>query len=265
MLSRPDPHGLSAPAAAYPGAVSEPDQTLTAPAERAPVRWGLGDAAAGWLIAQIGGLIALSVVLAVSGYEPGEVDDMPLGWVALAQTGLWAGLGGVPWVVARLKGNGIVRDFGLRVRVGDLWVGLGAGLGAHLLTYLLYVPLYVVFDLSSEDVEEQARQLTDRAQSPVSIALLVIIAGIGAPIFEEIFYRGLLLRSMERRVGTWPAVVVTGVLFGLSHLQLLQLPALILFGIVAGVLTVRSGRLGPAIAAHVVFNLVAVVTLLQGT
>jgi membrane protease YdiL (CAAX protease family) len=232
----------------------------------AGVSWGLGDALVGWLLALVGANVTASLVLAINDRSPDELDELSLGWVALAQVGRWVGFLGVPLVVARLKGRGLVADFGLRARLEDTWVGGFWGAFTQLvLAGLLYAPIFWFTDLHAEDLREPAEQLTDRATDPFGVAMLVLIVGIGAPIFEEIFYRGLVLRSMERRVGTWPAVVVTGVLFGLSHLQLLQLPALILFGIVAGVLTVRSGRLGPAIAAHVVFNLVAVVTLLQGT
>jgi membrane protease YdiL (CAAX protease family) len=52
------------------------------------------------------------------------------------------------------------------------------------------------------------------------------------------------------------------VLFAATHFQLLQLPALALAGALFGVLAHRAGRLGPAIAAHIVFNMTAVVTLL---
>jgi membrane protease YdiL (CAAX protease family) len=55
---------------------------------------------------------------------------------------------------------------------------------------------------------------------------------------------------------------ISSVVFGLSHGQLLQLPALILAGVLFGVLAHRAGRLGPAIAAHVAFNMVTVVSLL---
>jgi membrane protease YdiL (CAAX protease family) len=263
MRSRPDPHGLSAPAAAYPGAVSEPDQTLTAPAERAPVRWGLGDAAAGWLIAHLGGFIALSVVLALSGYTPETSDSMPLGWFALAQTGLWAGLWGVPWAVARFKGNGVVRDFDLRVSWWDPLIGLGVGLGTQVLIGLLYAPAFEIFDLSSEDLSEPARGITDRATDSVGVLLLVVIVGIGVPVFEELFYRGLVLRSVERRFGgTW-AVAGSAVLFGASHFQLLQFPALVLLGVFLALLVQRTGRLGPAIFTHAAFNMVTVIVLVS--
>jgi membrane protease YdiL (CAAX protease family) len=97
----------------------------------------------------------------------------------------------------------------------------------------------------------------------LGVLLLVVIVGICAPVIEEIFYRGLFQQSLLKR-GLPPAAAIgiNATVFGLSHGELLQLPALILFGVVAGILAHRAGRLGPAIAAHVVFNMVTVVALL---
>jgi membrane protease YdiL (CAAX protease family) len=94
------------------------------------------------------------------------------------------------------------------------------------------------------------------------VVLLVLIVGIGAPIVEEIFYRGLLQRSLIRRVGARWGIALASLAFGAAHLQPLQFPALTLAGVLFGVLAHRYGRLGPAIAAHMVFNLTAVVALL---
>jgi membrane protease YdiL (CAAX protease family) len=169
----------------------------------------------------------------------------------------------VPWVVARLKGRGLVADFGLRFKPLDVPVGAFWGAITQLvLIGLLYAPLFWLTDISLDEMSEPARDLTERASDPFGVAMLILIVGIGAPIFEEIFYRGLLLRSLERRFGSVWAVVGSGLVFGLAHFQPLQAPALTLFGVVVGILTVRYGRLGPAIAAHVVFNMVAVVNLL---
>jgi hypothetical protein len=55
--------------------------------------------------------------------------------------------------------------------------------------------------------------------------------------------------------------VACGVLFGAMHFQPLQLPGLTAFGIVAATLAARSGRLGPAVFAHVGFNAVALFSL----
>jgi membrane protease YdiL (CAAX protease family) len=225
--------------------------------------WGLGDAAVGWFVALAGGAIASSIVLTANGVQPDEQDELSLGWIAVGQVGLWVGFLGVPWFAARIKGRGLVQDFGLRATPGD--VGVGAFWGAItqlVLIGLLYAPIFWLTDVGADDMSAPARDLTDRATDPFGVVMLVLIVGIGAPVFEEIFYRGLLLRSLERRFGQVWAVAGSGVVFGLAHFQPLQAPALILFGVVVGILTVRYGRLGPAIAAHVVFNMVTVVSLL---
>ena len=72
------------------------------------------------------------------------------------------------------------------------------------------------------------------------------------------FQRALLKRGLPPAA----AIAVNATVFGLSHGQLLQLPALMLFGVAAGILAHRAGRLGPAIAAHVAFNMVTVTSLL---
>ena len=87
------------------------------------------------------------------------------------------------------------------------------------------------------------------------MVVLFLIIVVLAPVIEELFFRGLLLRALERRFGSGWAIAGSSGLFGLSHVQGIQLPALVMFGAIAAWLTVRSGgRLGPAIFAHIGFN-----------
>jgi hypothetical protein len=243
--------------------VSEPDQIVSAPEDRSPVRWGLGDAAVGWLVGLVGGVLAFELVLAASGTDRTDADTLSLGWIAVAQLGLWVGLLGAPFVAARVKGDGMRRDFGLWATWGDLPLGALCGLvGQYAILWLVYIPMSWLTDVTAEEFTEPAREITDRASDPVGVVLLVLIVGIGAPIVEEIFYRGLLQRSLIRRVGARWGIALASLAFGAAHLQPLQFPALTLAGVLFGVLAHRYGRLGPAIAAHMVFNLTAVVALL---
>lgn len=51
------------------------------------------------------------------------------------------------------------------------------------------------------------------------ITVLAPLTGmVMVSLFEEILFRGILLRNFERMWGSWPALVVTGLLFGLAHL-----------------------------------------------
>lgn len=240
-----------------------------APSAPAPARtpwWGLGDVLVGFAFGLLGAQLAISLILAATDRTVDEVDDLPLSLVALSQLGLWLGLLGIPAVVTRLKGRGLVEDLGLRLRWPDLWRGGLVGALLQLVALpLLYWPLLELLGKSASDLEGPAREMTDRADGPLGVVLLVLLVGIGAPIVEEVFYRGLFQRALLKR-GLPPAAAIgiNAVVFGASHGQLLQLPALVLFGAVAGVLAHRSGRLGPAITADVAFNMVTVVVLLAG-
>ena len=233
-----------------------------APADRR--RWGLGDVAGGWVVVQLFSAVWGIAVVALSGRAGDDFDDLPLSVVAVAQLGLALAFFAVPFVVTRSKGSGVVADLGLRARWSDVWQGGGAGALLQVVAVpLLYWPLLELLDQSASDLEGPAQSLSDRADGVVGVVLLVIIVGVLAPIFEEIFYRGFMQQALVKR-GLHPAlgIGVTALVFGISHLQLLQLPGLVLAGALFGTLAHRAGRLGPAITAHVAFNMVTVVALL---
>jgi uncharacterized protein len=231
---------------------------------RAGPRWGLGDVALGLAVGFAAQTVVISVYLAMRDLPDDiRLDDLSLAvQLLLSAPGLWIGLVAVPLLVSRTKGRGPVTDFGLRSTWRDARTGLLAGIGTQvILVPLLYAPLLRLLDKGPEDVEEAARELTDRAGGFGTVVLVLVVC-IGAPLAEELFYRGLVLRATEKRFGSTVAIAGSSVLFGASHLQWLQFPALVVFGAVAAVLVVRSGRLGPAIWAHVGFNSWTVFALL---
>jgi membrane protease YdiL (CAAX protease family) len=184
----------------------------------------------------------------------------PLWLTALLQLPLWSAMAAIPIWFAIKRGKGVVADLGLRMRAIDVPIGLAIGVFCQ----LAMVPaLYFVLSkiIGVKDVSAAARQLTDRASSPISIILLFLIVGIGAPIAEEIYFRGMAQGIFGRRLRPIWAIVAAAVFFAVTHLQPLQFPALVAFGLVLGVMRWKSGRLGPAIFAHLGFNVVAAVSL----
>lgn len=89
---------------------------------------------------------------------------------------------------------------------------------------------------------------------------VVLAVAVGAPIVEEVFFRGLALHAALRHMRPWAAVVLTSVLFGLMHVQadpvaaIYTVTATTLVGAGLAVLRLRTGRLGTAVCAHVAFN-----------
>ena len=223
-------------------------------------RFSIGIALAGWFAALVFSNIGAVIILAATGYSNTDYNELPLWLIAVLQIPLWVGLVGVVVIVSRRFGTGSLRkDYGFVFRRGDV-LGFPIGVVVQLVFVpLLYRLLSTVVDTSA--VSEPAEQLTDRAQG-VGVALLVVLVIVGAPVIEELFFRGLLLRSIEARWSDSLALVASSILFGLAHFELLQLPALVMFGLVAGYCAQRTGRLGMSVWAHAGFNATTVVFLL---
>jgi membrane protease YdiL (CAAX protease family) len=109
------------------------------------------------------------------------------------------------------------------------------------------------------------RRAIEGAAGPELFAAVVII-GLLAGSTEEVFFRGYMQTRLRER---WPpalAVVVTSVAFGLLHLEWLHAALAFALGLWLGFITERAGSALPAIAAHVVNNVVfTVLTATVGT
>lgn len=213
----------------------------------------------------VAAIFFFSMVTAVVGYSIGTGIG---GSGSYAETcagliGLWAGLipGSLLILKVRETGN-LVNDLNLRFVFPRDLTGVLYGLGSQfVLLPIIYVvvQLFVSRDLT-EDLEAPAKDLTNNAHG-LGFFFLAVLLIVGAPLVEEIFYRGMLLRSLKRYVPVWPAIVLNGLIFGLVHFDLVTLPGLAAFGMLLAWLSHRSGRLGPTIVAHAAFNAATVIAL----
>lgn len=223
--------------------------------------WGLGDVAAGMVASLALSTLVGVIIVSAAGWT--DTAEIPIWGLALLQIPLWGGYLGAVVLAGRTKGNGVVADFGVSSRALDAPIGLAIGVATQLVAVpLLYLPILWATGTEADELSEPARELAGRAGTTAGWVLFALIVGLGAPVVEELFYRGLFMKALEKRgVPPWAVVLVSSVAFAAIHFQVLQFPGLLLFGLVAGVLTVRSGRLGPALWAHVGFNLATVVLL----
>ena len=88
---------------------------------------------------------------------------------------------------------------------------------------------------------------------PIWAAGLVI--AVGAPIFEEIVYRKLVIDRL-RRYGDLFAVVVSGLIFGLVHGNFSQFFYATLLGFLFALVYLYSGKLRYSIALHMAINFI---------
>lgn len=78
------------------------------------------------------------------------------------------------------------------------------------------------------------------------------------PIWEEMIFRGLFFFILLRKSGFWPAAIISSVVFGVFHADIIGST---IFGLVACYLTYKLGSLWPAVIVHIVNNAIASVLL----
>jgi membrane protease YdiL (CAAX protease family) len=230
----------------------------------------LVEAVVGFAIGLVTSSIGVAIASSATGYHRGRHQHIPVAVTAGDLVALWVALiGAILWASRRHGTGSLVRDFGLRIEgwwdvAGGALVGLGC---QYILIPLVYLPFEQLDPSLRHKLSQPAQNDTGDAHTVGALIVLLLFIAVGAPIVEELFFRGLLLRALlgylgpAGRAGPVIAVIVTGVLFGLAHFEALQLGGLALFGVVLGLLAWRTGRLGPGIAAHAAFNAAAVVSV----
>ena len=94
-------------------------------------------------------------------------------------------------------------------------------------------------------------------------AMLVGLATVAAPLTEEFLFRGVFYNAAKLRVGVWPAIILTGLIFGFVHPVGIaaMLPLATLGGVFAWMAETRKS-LAPSILAHCFQNTFATLMLL---
>jgi uncharacterized protein len=221
----------------------------------------------------VGGQIVAAVFVAVSAAAAGRLGSLadiarlnepPTWYIVSTLLGLWAGFFGAAWLCSGVRGTkSFTADLGLRFRWIDL-VGIPIGVGGQILVALMYIPIAQHVHDFNHRFNAPSQRLTGGSHG-FGFAVIAVFTVVGAPFFEELFFRGVLLRSLARLFGNFgglvgPALAVacSGLLFGLAHAESLQLLGLAVFGIILSVVSYRTGRLGMNTVAHATFNLMAV-------
>ena len=137
--------------------------------------------------------------------------------------------------------------FGLTL--GGVFISLGVGVIASYATGLLQVILEF-FGIGITMPEYETPE-TLPAFIIYCLSLTVLPAFI-----EEIIFRGIVMQSL-RRFGDIFALVASSLIFGIFHLNLIQMPYAFILGLCIGYFVMRTGSLWVAVIIHLVNNSVA--------
>ena len=109
------------------------------------------------------------------------------------------------------------------------------------------------------DGKQEIITLFETSSDPLVLVLMVVVACVGAPLAEEVIFRGYIYGVAKRFAGIPLAVVFSGLLFGAVHMNLAALLPLTILGIILALAYEYTGSLWGPIAIHFCFNAVTVV------
>jgi hypothetical protein len=97
-----------------------------------------------------------------------------------------------------------------------------------------------------------------RHLSPVELVFAVLIIGIAPGFAEEFVFRGYIQTRLVERWGRWVGIVITAVLFGIMHMDVLQGTFVVGFGLYIGYVAEKAGSIRPTMVCHAVNNSIQV-------
>jgi len=86
-----------------------------------------------------------------------------------------------------------------------------------------------------------------------------VVVALIAPFVEELIFRGFGVSAIGSVVGTAPTVLWVGIAFGVWHGLVIAFPVLAILGAILAMLRLRTDSVYPSMAAHAIFNAVALV------
>jgi membrane protease YdiL (CAAX protease family) len=240
----------------YPGC---PVTVLAARAEgidlRSP-RWGLWDVVWSLIAAVVIGLVAASLLLVI---------NAPMGvQILVGVTSPWIALAGWPLLVTARRGNGPRIDLGLSLTWSDTGWGVVAGAAGLMLAGIAAVITQLFVPDLSSTAADVAGQLED-SSGRLSLTIFAAIIMVGAPLVEELFFRGLFFSALRKRgVSALLTIVITAVVFAGFHFEPVRFFVLLPTGLLLGWVRWKTGSTGSAMVAHGVVNAPGAILLLVG-
>jgi len=257
------PAPVATPGAVVPAAWAAPvaQWAPASPAPAATLPAARSDITGGW-IAILGyvGAAGLSLVFQSVGSALG-VRPLTAPSLLLGVLGLWAGLFMAAYIVSHRRPGGSMTDLGLRIpTTTEIRLGIATGLTGFIIAIQVAAMLHALFP-------DDGGTLFVAAKPDLALVLTFgLIACVGAPIIEELFFRGVVQPVMMNNLGVNYGIVAQAMLFAGAHFALgmtfnqaaVKCGTIFVLGLFLGWLRVRTGRLGAGMIAHATNNTIVI-------
>ncbi len=115
-------------------------------------------------------------------------------------------------------------------------------------------PLVTLVNLASQLFVENTVAASSEQFLSLHPLLLIFFVGVLAPVCEEVVFRGAIFGGMKKEGNVFKAIMASGLLFGLLHMNINQASYAFVIGILLGFLVEATGSIFSSIMFHVLIN-----------
>ena len=130
---------------------------------------------------------------------------------------------------------------------GSLFVMAVGIISGYLMDFINY--LFPSFGNGYGEIE---KMLTNSSFIAVFVSTCVL-----APIMEEIMFRGIILNNLLSKRSIWYSIIVSSLIFGLIHMNLLQGTNAFILGIALAIVFIKTRNIYACMVGHFLNNLIA--------
>jgi sodium transport system permease protein len=159
--------------------------------------------------------------------------------------------------VALAKGFSLRETFALRA---PPWKGVLAGSLMGLSAWAFVGGLLIRLLPPPESLIRAMEKIFLLDEKPVPLWTVWLVLAVSPALCEELLFRGMILTGFKK-LGMWPAVILSGLLFGLAHSSIYRLLPTFFLGALFGYLVWRTGSVYCSMAAHALNNGMAMTLL----
>ncbi len=138
------------------------------------------------------------------------------------------------------------------------WIIITIGI-CYLSTYVSNLFFLIIESITH--IKLNAAEFNTDTSSPLSIVTYTLALPIYAPIFEELFFRGTIYRNV-RKYGPWSMMIISGIIFGLWHLNYQQTIYAAVMGIFACLVFEKTQSIIPTMLIHFTVNSIGLIQLM---
>lgn len=115
-------------------------------------------------------------------------------------------------------------------------------------------PLVTLVNLVSQLFVENTVSANSEQFLSLHPLLLIFFVGILAPVCEEVVFRGAIFGGMKKEGNIFKAIIASGLLFGLLHMNINQASYAFVIGVLLGFLVEATGSIFSSVLFHVLVN-----------